>query len=174
MNEHAFDALCSLAAQEKWCWNIVCTTCGHMHFRFALLDLSDGIHPSSQRWRVHRNKHNGYGDLPTGLGSSAQRRLAQILAGASIKKIVGKAPFPNWLGYLGLGLLYTEDHERESRQLTVTWTPQLISLLPTSAEARARLQAILTNHSEVLTWRHLESVEYGLRFVHELRMPPNK
>ena len=30
-------------------------------------------------------------------------------------------PFPDWLGYMGLALLYTEDDEREHGELTKAW-----------------------------------------------------
>ena len=34
-----FLSLCRLASQENWCWKIICTTCGHMHFRYGFKEL---------------------------------------------------------------------------------------------------------------------------------------
>ena len=41
---NAFEAMSKLASQEKWCWNLNCTTCGQLHFRFGLVELTRGKH----------------------------------------------------------------------------------------------------------------------------------
>ncbi len=165
MTENAFESLCAKAGAEKWCWDIGCTTCGHLHFRFAFRDLSAGLQPTSKDWQIHRKQTHGYGDLPRLFTPDEQRRLVHIFTGASIAQLAKVAPFPDWLGYMGLALLYTEDDEGKNGELTEAWVPQLLSLLPTHVPARDRLQA-LNNSKERLTWRHLESVEFGLHSVH--------
>ena len=83
----------------------------------------------------------------------------------SVATVAKVAPFPDWLGYMGLALLHTEDDEREHGELTKAWVPQLVSLMPQEASARERLGALSSSKNR-LTWQHLEAVEGGLRFVH--------
>jgi hypothetical protein len=160
---NAFEALCRLAASERWCWNISCTTCGHMHFRFALQALSHGLHPESDAWRIHRDTRD-LGALPPlgGWSQGTQENLARIVAAASLAQIAAAAHFPAWLGYLGLGLRYTEDEERRSRIVTNAWIPQLLEMLPPSASECAMLRSIVADRSLVLTWRDLGGIERGL------------
>jgi hypothetical protein len=159
MKANAFEALCARAGTEKWCWDIGCTTCGHLHFRFAFRDLSTGLHPDSPAWRVHRAETNGYGDLPRRFTVEEQERLVEIFAHASVAAIAASTPFPDWLGYLGLALLYTEEDEQKNARLTHSWVPQLLSLLPENSPARDGL-----GEAERLTWRHLECVEGAIRY----------
>ena len=49
---NAFEEVCQLANKEHWCWNLFCTTCGHMHFRYALYEMTKGKSPISNDWVV--------------------------------------------------------------------------------------------------------------------------
>ena len=157
-----------LAAKESWCWKIVCTTCGHLYFRYAFRELVQGKHPQSADWRSgkahHQELHDELGSVPPlgGWPIPDQRALASVLAGARLKDIASRARFPDWLGYLGLALLYSEDVEREDRSLTKAWVPQLLEILPPQARSRPHLQGILDDPASVFTWRHLEEVESDL------------
>jgi hypothetical protein len=166
-----YEALCELASHERWCWNIICTTCGHMLFRYALRQLAAGVHPNDARWLMHSDHPvlsrgsplRELGGVPplSAWPLDEQRQLVQILASADIAAIRAQCKFPDWLGYLGLALCYTEDAERENHVLTQAWAPQL-SRLVRPASAAARFLADLTPQSDnVLTWRALETVELG-------------
>jgi hypothetical protein len=48
-----FEELCKLASKENWCWNLVCTTCGHLHFKYSFLELASGKSPTDSNWLVH-------------------------------------------------------------------------------------------------------------------------
>lgn len=167
---HAFDALCSLAAKENWCWKINCTTCGHMLFRYGLHELARGNHPNAPSWIVsqdHPVLHRGgqpkeLGALPprwTPWPLNDQRQLLQILSGACIRDIRSASRHPDWLGYLGLGLKYSEDAEEEERSVTKSWVPQLLSMYPSESAAASTLASILLDDNRALSWGKLEVLE---------------
>ena len=56
-------------------------------------------------------------------------KLQNAIKNISIKDLSNKCEFPNYLGYLGLGLHYSNPSEKENKILTTTWIPQLISLM---------------------------------------------
>jgi hypothetical protein len=168
-----FEALCDLAAREKWCWQIICTTCGHMHFRYSFLELCLGKHPDSPGWLAGRKGHPRLNDLLgpmpplAALPLDAQKRLTALLSGASLKAICSSALFPDWLGYLGLGLLYCADAERQNRKLTEAWTPQLSAMVRAAGQGcptmvDEELTGILADPLRRMTWRDLEGVEQAL------------
>ena len=169
---NAFVALCDWAAGERWCWRMYCTTCGHMFFRYGLREVAKGIHPDSGEWRVSGDRSDlergspaeELGPLPP-LGAwplEEQHRLNAVLAPASLSDIAAACPFPDWLGYLGLGLHYCEDAERESRSLTTVWIPQLVGMLPPDSPSADFLRGVADDQDKVLTWRMLEQVEVAL------------
>jgi hypothetical protein len=169
MATNAFEALCLLASQEQWCWRMYCTTCGHMYFRYALRELATGKSPESSPWLVtSKNEALRRGAPLKALGPAPplsawplaeQRGLSTVLAQANLAHIASSCLYPDWLGYLGLALRYTEDVEQEARQLTQAWTPQLRKLVtPDSAAARA-LDALMRDQRRVLRWSDMEGVE---------------
>ena len=143
-----------------------------MYFRYGLRELSHGRHPDQSDWRVTRNDPVLYrGDQPAALGPlpsvgnwpiTDQQTLAEILAGASLSYIARHVSFPDWLGYLGLGLLYTEDVECDQRILTKAWGQQLIEILPPLSRSRQHLGEIQNGPHRMLGWRELEEVESDL------------
>ncbi|MDP2834076.1 MAG: hypothetical protein Q8Q28_12455 [Pseudomonadota bacterium] len=168
-DRNAFDALCSLAAKEKWCWKIYCTTCGHMLFRYALHEILLGHHPDSSSWVVSQShpvlsrgsQLKELGPLPPRWESWAigeQHQLAQVLIGASIHDIRSSCSYPDWLGYLGLGLMYSKDAELETRAVTKSWVPQLLEERE-GVHAQQLLRSIASSNNLVLTWRMLEVLE---------------
>ena len=147
-SSNAFETVCERASQKNWCWNIYCTTCGHSDFRKAFHGLSEEGSPED------RNA------FPLG-GTSVERqsRLSAELAESSLSRIHAKCKFPDWLGYLGLGLHHTEEFEWQSRLLTKSWIPQFIEmLLPETTEAR-QLAHVLESEKNVLSLGHLEILE---------------
>jgi hypothetical protein len=165
---NSFNALCELASAERWCWRIHCTTCGHMLFRYGLHVLLLDRHPDSSSWKVSdRNPVLCRGGQPRELGQipprwepwpiAEQYNLLEVLAKADIHDIRQNCTYPDWLGYLGLGLKYTEDAERATRAITNMWIPQLIDERDDS-RAKQLLASILSSQA-VLTWQHLEKLE---------------
>jgi hypothetical protein len=169
----AFNALCELSSRERWCWRIYCTTCGHMLFRYALRQLANGDNPTSKNWLIHANHPvlkrgaplKSLGLIPP-LGSwpmDEQKRLSQILCKANLENIAANCTFPDWLGYLGLAIKYTEEVEVGSRLITQSWVPQLASLVQPETSAKNMLARLEQDPSSTLTWRDLAVVETSLR-----------
>jgi hypothetical protein len=185
-HQNAFEALCALASREGWCWKMVCTTCGHMVFRYGFMELSKGKHPDASDWIVHwDNKYQLHRMIDPVWGCSGQSddpskedqiKLISILSRASILRISRQCRFPAWLGYLGLGLSYTEPVESQAKQLTTSWKPQLLNLITNNTNVMHLLKLTLfdSDHSQ-LRWQDLERVEkaliIGLKIRQEKRLP---
>lgn len=148
---------------------MVCTTCGHMLFRYALRELAKGQDPTDPKWLVHSDHPDlrrgsplhDLGPVPplSGWPVEEQRKLQKVLQKADLHSISLECSFPDWLGYLGLALHYTEDAERESRGLTQAWVPKLMNLVGSGSAALEVLAEIATHPKRSLTWRDLETVE---------------
>ena len=73
-----FEELCKLASDENWCWNLFCTTCGHLHFKYAFSELAAGKSPKDQNWLIHR-RHTRYtnliGELPRNYSEKQKEQL---------------------------------------------------------------------------------------------------
>ena len=92
-----------------------------------------------------------------------QMKLISILSRASILRISKQCRFPAWLGYLGLGLSYTEPVESEVKRLSASWKPQLLKLLPSHTNMMHLLKLTLFDSDESqLRWQDLERVEEAL------------
>ncbi|MBP7370288.1 MAG: hypothetical protein KA902_02515 [Arenimonas sp.] len=162
---NSFVALCLLASKERWCWNLICTTCGHMQFRYAFKEIAKGVHPGGEYWTVHQNNRDDFkrlGEMPRTFGIEDQRTLISIFSSASIATIAKECTFPAWLGYLGLALRYTEIAESESRILTLKWIPQILELTHQGHSAQKMLREIQGESRRVLSWLDLEEVELAI------------
>ena len=69
---------------------------------------------------------------------------------------------PDWMGYLGLGLLYTQDAERDSAQLTLSWGPQLLAMVPAGSPAAEWLTSLRPQGTGLATWQGLSRAEAEL------------
>jgi hypothetical protein len=148
---------------------MVCTTCGHMLFRYGLRQLALGADPGAPTWLVHSHHPVLRGGAPLrelgpvpplgGWPIEEQRRLVAVLQNANLQAIASRASFPDWLGYLGLALHYTEDAEVEDRELTRSWVPQLADLVLPESSAWRLLAEVVADEDRTLSWRHLEAVE---------------
>jgi len=164
---NAFTALCELGSRAGWCWRLVCTTCGHGPFRWALQALAQGKHPEDLGWPVHGDetsttlaRHNG--PLPPGppWPLPVQRRLQEIVASSDLRDVAANAMFPDWLGYLGLALWYTEDAERADSVISRGLVPQLLGFVSPGSTAEMVLREVTRSFQErPLLWRDLETVE---------------
>ena len=150
-----------------------CTTCGHMWFRYGLWEIAKGVHPDATDWRVSGDRQDlmrgssapELGPVPplAGWPLDIQRSLCAILAKASLASVRSACTFPDWLGYLGLALHYSEDAERRGRLITQSWAPQLARLFPEASPVTMLLADVSGRPDGILTWRMLESVEIGMR-----------
>ena len=167
---NSFEALCTLASKEGWCWKIGCLTCAHMYFRYGFMELSRGKHPDVSNWIVSNSRrdelHAKLGPVwndSQGPSASEQYELIAILSDASLSKIAKRCRFPSWLGYLGLALNYTEKVEAQTRVLTKSWTPQLLDMLPKNADSMHLMKLCLFDNSEApLRWGDLVSMKEAL------------
>ena len=163
----AFLALSELACAETWCWDLGCSTCGRMYFRYGLRELVRGKHPDAPDWFVYADRHHDLedvlGDATFWIGSpEEQRELAAVVSEVPLEDLRRVGRFPDWLGHLGLVLWHTKETERTSRVLTQSLVPQLVEMLPASAGSAQELRALWEEGRRVLTWSDLGSVERDL------------
>lgn len=162
-HRHPLVALSNLAAKERWCWNLACTTCGHMHFRFALQHIGRGQHPDSAAWTIHRDR--GVPDSPaprSPFPDQEQLALVTLLSTVQVSELAASAPFPDWLGYLGLFLRYSDDAERSAGTATRNLVPQLRALVEAGSPAAAHLTRLGVDNNDRLRWNDLGVIEGNL------------
>jgi hypothetical protein len=168
----AFEYLCVLASREQWCWKVGCTTCGHGVFRWAFRALAAGRHPLDATWSVHWGRgatstrlaaRNGPLPPSGGWPLAEQERLQRIVARATVANIARETRFPDWLGYLGLALLYTEAAEQRDRVLTQALVPQLRELVLEQSPGACLLDELVNPEGQRLDWRQLETIEHSWR-----------
>jgi hypothetical protein len=176
---NSFEALCTLADREKWCWNIHCGTCGHGVFRYGLSALASGAHPDSADWFVHWGRGVGFTEIAARMGPvpsfegwpiRQQRQLQRIIGEADMEGIAAACSFPDWLGYLGLALHYTEEAERQKPVISREVARRLGQLVIPGSPAQTLLRSrAAAEGDERLTWDDLGYVEDNL--LRELRRP---
>jgi len=154
-----------LASQEKWCWKLYCTTCGHAHFRYALREIANGKTPEDQDWIIHINRtnYNELGSFPFTYSPNECESIAEICSGANISGIKNKCIFPDWLGYLGLVLFHIKDNDLALSVISKSWSKQLLDFLPINTDIYSKLNMNLQVDS-FLTIEDLEEIESALVF----------
>jgi hypothetical protein len=91
--------------------------------------------------------------------------LQRIVARATLTNIAAVAPFPDWLGYIGLALAYTEQAEQARPLLTRALAPQFRELV-LEGSAGAELLAALTRQTDRrLRWSDLGVLKRSCRRV---------
>lgn len=161
-----FEALCRLASEENWCWNLFCTTCGHMHFRYAFQELVAGKPPEKKEWLVHRRKTRytkQLGPLPKNYTELQKKMFLHICLDADIFSIAQNCTFPDWLGYLGLALEHMNLNSYVYKAVSSNWASQLKNLVPPDSRAHARLSEIVADESDLLTLADLETCERDIQ-----------
>lgn len=133
---NSFVALCEVASQNNWCWNLSCTTCGHGAFKVAFSKLVRGEHPDDESFwpkgkenhspLIEMDKYNEFTRNTTAVGN--QLDLAEIVAKANILDIQLIAKFPDWLGYIGLVLHHCYNPEA-NKNISDSLLPQFIDLV---------------------------------------------
>lgn len=156
-----FEMLCKLASDECWCWKLSCTTCGHLHFRYAFAELAAGKSPDKPDWIVHgRNTmySNSIGPLPQDYSKEQKDKLNDICRNASLSSIANICKFPDWLGYLGLVLEHMYSGEESYKKLSESWAFQLSGLVSDESLIRVRLSEIAKGNG-LLNLKDLQACE---------------
>ena len=140
-----FESLCKLASDETWCWDLSCTTCGHMHFQYAFLELIKGRSPTDSQWLIHKNTSfsDQLGSLPRNYTGEQKEIIHKICCKANIGIIESSCKFPDWLGYLGLILKHMYSGSETYTELSSSWASQLIKLVTSQSLIHVRLQEIV-------------------------------
>ncbi|APD85603.1 hypothetical protein BM527_05595 [Alteromonas sp. Mex14] len=166
---NAFEAMSVLASQEKWCWNLNCTTCGQLHFRFGLVELTQEKHPFDHNWVVKRAQTNysvKIGQFPYTFTSEQQRKIVDICITADLVKISKNCVFPDWLGYLGLVLTFTKSDPLLYKKLCTVWSSQLARMVRTDSLIYKKLNDAALGVS-VLDIKDLEHCENNIISQHK-------
>ena len=155
-----FLALCKLASDESWCWNLVCTTCGHMHFRYAFTELAAGKHPDKEGWLVNRNTSITKLVVQTvkNFSEHDQKILSHLVLNVPIKDIKKVSKAPDWLGYLGLVLTHCSN---QNPQLSKSWAPQFLEILHPYSSAYS-IMAEIQRGLRIFHVSDLEKIEMDL------------
>jgi len=164
-SKNAFEELCFLASKEKWCWNLYCTTCGHMDFMYGFKELIKLKSPEDDNWIVHvRNTYQKeLGPAPRRFSKSSKTIMHKICAEANLFEIFKQCQKPDWLGYLGLVLNDMQDDSESFIELSKSWASQLKNMLPEDSTFNKRLNIIIENNV-FLTINDLENYENAMPF----------
>jgi len=156
-----FEELCKLASDENWCWDLVCTTCGHMHFRYAFVELASGKSPRDTNWFIHgRNTRYSetLGGIPRSYSDEQKAKVNEICCSVNLSLLKTKCSFPDWLGYLGLVLEHMYSDTDSYRKVSESWSAQLAELIPKDTSLY-RLLSEKANGKGVLNIEDLEACE---------------
>jgi hypothetical protein len=142
--ENQFECLCKLASDEVWCHNLGCTTCGHMHFRYAFVLMANGIKIQDKvtikrmgddfevkGWCVRSGRnisHQGLGVMPREYSQIQKDRVAKICANANLSVIAEHCRSSIWRGYLGLVVVHMASDSDAYKDLSIRWAKQLLDM----------------------------------------------
>ena len=124
-----------------------------------------GRHPNSSEWHTHRGSplSEAVGDLTTVTQIIENSEpLHRVLSEARLDEIAAECRSPDFLGYLGLALFYTQRLEQQTRLLTRSWSPQLLKMVHEDSPAAGFLRECTTAEHAVLNWTDMERVEMAI------------
>lgn len=156
-----FEALALIASEERWCWNLYCTTCGHTHFKYAFRELAKGKSPHDDGWIIRKQKtryRDALGPLPKKYSPKEKERILEICSKASLSKISTECSFPDWLGYLGLVLHHMQPSSSAYKALSIAWAGQLLEMVTPESDIGSRLN-LVAQRGDLLSLNDLEAVE---------------
>lgn len=163
---NGFEQLCVLASHEKWCWKLVCTTCGHTHFRYALMQLANGLSPNDKEWIIHNDRTNfesELGQIPRIYSEISKDKVIRLCSTADLVALSRTCLFPDWLGYLGL-ILYHMNYDSDSfRMMNRKWAAQLVVMVHKDAKIHNRLKIIAEGSGGYLRLEDLEDIEESIK-----------
>ena len=165
---NSFQEICTVANEEQWCWNIACETCGHVHFVHSLFLLIDEEIPEPEYTSKKQN-----------ILSSNSKKIQEKVKDTSIDYFANNFKYPDFLGYLGIALHYSQSTENENRILTEKWIPQFITIMNRKelrgvyAKASKKriyyLENILVDNKKILTVKDFEIIERSCSYLRHRR-----
>ncbi len=166
-DQNAFEQLCRMASEERWCWKIPCTTCGNMEFRYGFRAITQGHSPSQPDWIVHRQARGlreRYGRLGYPRQTPWRERIAvlKICADANLATIAEQCEFPDWLGYLGLIVFLMRCPNSAYRKTMTLWAQQLRDMVPQDHPIWSTLDRAVRSPDRLLAFEDLEGVEVAM------------
>jgi len=165
---NSFQQLCLLASEEDWCWKIVCTTCGHLHFRYSFAELAKGKSPGGQDWLIFSSitsYSKTLGKVPFRFSDNQKQSVLKICLDADLSFIADNCRFPDWLGYLGLVIYHTFGDFADDKNLSVDWASQLKKIVSLYSESYKIMDSIILDEQRLLSLKDLESCETDLMRV---------
>ena len=160
-----FEEICKLASHENWCWNLACSTCGHIEFRYAFAAIAKGKSPSDSDWNIGRRNalpNDDPAPLPRDYNEQQQNSINEICSKANLSEISKICSFPDWLGYLGLILEDLYSSTDSYKKLSKSWASQLSEMVPPDSPLHSRLSGI-ANGFGLLNIANLEACETAIR-----------
>jgi hypothetical protein len=160
-----FEELCKLASDENWCWNLFCTTCGHMHFRHAFAELAAAKSPTGSDWIIHKRKtkySDSLGPLPRNYTEKQKEMVNNICCNSSLSSIAEHCRFPDWLGYLGLVIVHMYSGAESYKKLSESWALQLSELVTDGSSIYQRLSEVAKGKG-MLNIKDLEACETNIK-----------
>ncbi len=164
---NSFQEICTVANEEQWCWNLFCGTCGHRNFVKSLALLINR--------RPLALSINGITRIPSyyymkdKLLNDFSHNVQEKVKDVSIEYFANNFKYPDFLGYLGIALFYSQSAENENRILTERWIPQFIAIMNQSERSGVLanvlkkrvfyLENILFDNKKILTVKDLEIIE---------------
>ena len=177
--ENAFELLCRLASEERWCWKIPCTTCGNHHFRYGLRELGRGHSPADPDWVVRKGRRGlreALGDIryprnqealtsdryPASRSDPEIVSVVEVCAGADLETIAANCVFPDWLGYLGVVLDRMRCEDIAYDKLLALWAWQLRGFVSKDSFIWSHLDECARRSTRRLSFGDLEAVEQAM------------
>ena len=163
--KNQFEELCKLASNENWCWKIACSTCGHLHFRYAYHQIGKGIIVGSSDWIITESKtsyDDELGSPPKQFEQEVRKYFLNECKDSSLGRISQECKFPDWLGYLGL-VIHHFKHDQHFQSLSKSWSEQLSKMVQSDLPIHSRLFELSTSDLDVLSINELEKIQHGIR-----------
>ena len=161
---NSFELLCKLASEERWCWNLHCSTCGHMHFKYSFMELAKGKQPYSNEWLVHQKTklYKVLGSSTRAYTTEEKNNIIKICIDSSLSKIAKHSTYPDWLGYVGLVLAHTKINNHLYIELSSVWANQLKDIVEKESTISLKLQNIVASNT-FLSLKNLEECQYAMQ-----------
>jgi hypothetical protein len=159
LQEDRFATLVIHAHTHQWCWNMVCTTCGHSLFRQGLWKLTMNQSPSDNEWLLKQweDLNNEDRPAPRSFPKHAQRKLLRLVAASDLERLFEACGVTFTLGAIGLVLHYCREAEARLRVISPFLTHAFNYRMRTTAFA-SYLNAVVPGDG-LWTWNDLERVE---------------
>ena len=156
-----FQALCHTASQQRWCWQLKCTTCHCMYIRagFYLIAKKEEFTLLSVL-NLIKNPNINFSKL-----SFSEMENVIIDASKADLNMIKYCKFPDWLGYIGLlyALFNYDETSHAIRKLTKSYCTQFQKMLDKKSKSFIWIDRIIqSDYKETFPLSLLESIEKDL------------